>query len=66
MSGTVQVSTFTGSLVTYTVSCADGTSLAVERHRPAPGDILAAGTRVKVLIPRDSLVVFDAATGVRA
>jgi len=66
MPGTVQVSTFTGSLVTYTVSCADGLSLAVERHRPAPKDILAAGTRVSVLIPRDSLLVFNALTGVRS
>jgi iron(III) transport system ATP-binding protein len=66
MPGTVTVSTFTGSLVTYTVLCAGGITLAVERHRPAPRDILAAGTRVRVLIPRDSLLVFDAATGARA
>jgi iron(III) transport system ATP-binding protein len=66
LAGTVAVSTFTGSLVTYSVSCLDGLSLAVERHRPAPRDILAAGTRVKVIIPRESLLVFDEASGARA
>jgi len=65
MPGLVQVSTFTGSLVTYSVTCGDGITLAVERHRPAPRDILSAGARVKVVIPRDSLLAFDAATGVR-
>ncbi|MCX7039649.1 MAG: ABC transporter ATP-binding protein, partial [Spirochaetes bacterium] len=40
--GVVQKSTFTGSLVTYTVSCGGGVTLAVERHRPAPSDILSA------------------------
>ena len=49
--GVVAKSTFTGSLVTYTVSCGEGVTLAVERHKPAPSDILQAGARVKVVHP---------------
>ena len=65
MPGTVVMSTFTGSLVTYTVTCADDITLALEQHRPAPADILGAGTRVKVVIPRNALLAFDEKTGAR-
>ena len=64
--GTVAKSTFTGSLVTYTVSCGDGISLAVERHRPEPSDILPAGARVRVVVPRGAMLAFDPRTGERA
>ncbi len=64
--GTVQKSTFTGSLVTYTVSCGEGVTIAVERHKPAPSDILQQGARARVLIPRDAVLAFDPTTGERA
>jgi iron(III) transport system ATP-binding protein len=63
--GVVQKSTFTGSLVTYTVSCGEGVTLAVERHRPAPSDILSAGARVKVIVPAEAILAFDPKTGER-
>jgi iron(III) transport system ATP-binding protein len=63
--GVVQKSTFTGSLVTYTVSCGEGVTLAVERHRPAPSDILSAGARVKVIVPPEAILAFDQKTGER-
>jgi hypothetical protein len=66
MTGVVGKSTFTGSLVTYTVSCGEGVSVAVERHKPAPSDILPAGARVKVFVPRDAILAFDPKTGERA
>jgi iron(III) transport system ATP-binding protein len=66
MKGTVQISTFTGSLVTYTVSCGDDAHVAVERHQPSARDIIAAGTRVQIIIPRESLLAFDAVSGARA
>jgi iron(III) transport system ATP-binding protein len=65
LAGTVQKSTFTGSLVTYTVSCSNGVTIAVERHKPAPSDILQAGARVDVLIPRDAILSFDLKSGER-
>jgi iron(III) transport system ATP-binding protein len=64
--GRVELATFTGSLVTYTVACGDGVTLAVERHRPAPSDILPTGARVSVAIPRAALLAFDPITGARA
>jgi iron(III) transport system ATP-binding protein len=63
--GVVQKSTFTGSLVTYTVSCGGGVTLAVERHRPAPSDILSAGAQVKVIVPAEAILAFDPKTGER-
>jgi iron(III) transport system ATP-binding protein len=66
LSGTVHASTFTGSLVTYTVACGDGVTLAVERHQPAAADILQSGTRVTVHVSRAALLTFDAETGARA
>ncbi len=65
LTGTVVKSTFTGSLVTYTVSCGDGVTIAVERHRPAPSDILPAGAKAKVVIPREAVLAFDPTTGER-
>jgi iron(III) transport system ATP-binding protein len=65
LAGTVQASTFTGSLVTYTVACGNGITLDVERHRPAAADILPPGSPVSVSVPRAALLAFDAATGVR-
>jgi hypothetical protein len=52
--------------VTYTVACGDGIKIAVERHRPAPSDILPTGVRVAVAIPRAALLAFDPITGARA
>jgi iron(III) transport system ATP-binding protein len=63
--GTVAKSTFTGSLVTYTVACGNGVTLAVERHKPAPSDILLAGARVKVSVPAEAILAFDPKTGER-
>jgi iron(III) transport system ATP-binding protein len=65
LAGTLQKSTFTGSLVTYTVSCGEGVTIAVERHKPAPSDILHAGARVRVLIPREAVLAFDSTSGER-
>jgi hypothetical protein len=48
------------------VACGDGVTLAVERHRPAPSDILLTGARVSVAIPRAALLAFDPITGARA
>jgi iron(III) transport system ATP-binding protein len=64
LAGTVQKSTFTGSLVTYTVSCG-GVTIAVERHKPDPSDILPAGAPARLLIPRKSILAFDPKTGER-
>jgi iron(III) transport system ATP-binding protein len=63
--GVVQKSTFTGSLVTYTVSYGNRVSLTVERHRPAPSDILPSGARVKVIVPAEAILAFDPKTGER-
>jgi iron(III) transport system ATP-binding protein len=63
--GVVQKSTFTGSLVTYTVTCGNGVTLAVERHRPAPSDILSSGARVKVIVPAEAILAFNSNTGER-
>jgi hypothetical protein len=63
--GSVQKSTFTGSLVTYTVACGDGVTVAAERHKPDPSDILPAGAPARLLIPRKSILAFDPKTGER-
>jgi iron(III) transport system ATP-binding protein len=66
LQGTVEKSVFTGSLVTYTVSCGEGVTIAVERHKPAPSDILQTGSPARVLIPREAIIAFDPRTGERA
>jgi ABC-type Fe3+/spermidine/putrescine transport system ATPase subunit len=63
--GSVQKSTFTGSLVTYTVACGNGVTVAVERHKPDPSDILPAGAPARLLIPWKSILAFDPKTGER-
>jgi ABC-type sugar transport system ATPase subunit len=62
--GSLRKCTFTGALLSYTVDCG-GTLLAVERHRPGLGDLLAEGARVEVVVPPEAILTFDAQTGER-
>jgi iron(III) transport system ATP-binding protein len=65
LAGRVRTSTFTGSLVSYAVDCADGVNVAVERHRPGRADILPPATEVTVRIPRSAIYLFHPETGAR-
>ena len=59
LAGTIEKSTFTGSLVQYTVACGDKLKLLVERHRPEHGSIISSGTPVAVKIPAKAPMSFD-------
>ena len=64
--GRVEKSSFTGSLVRYTVDCGSNVSLTIERYKPENESlILPNGTPVSVKIPLQSVLLFDAETGER-
>ncbi|MCP4396976.1 MAG: TOBE domain-containing protein, partial [bacterium] len=64
--GLVEKSSFTGSLVRYTVDCGQDVSLTVERYKPDRESlILPNGASVFVRIPSHSLLLFNAETGER-
>ena len=65
IAATVVKSTFTGSLVQYTVRTASGLELLVERHKPAREDLIAANTAVSVHVPLEAVLVFDPDSGAR-
>jgi iron(III) transport system ATP-binding protein len=65
LSAEVRSCTFTGMLASYELDCGGGTALIVQRHRPGPSDLLAAGTRVRAAIPLEAVLAFDPRTGAR-
>jgi iron(III) transport system ATP-binding protein len=65
LEGTVAKSTFTGTLVQYTVEIGGGQRLLVERHKPSREDLIAADTAVSVALPVEAVLVFDPETGSR-
>ncbi len=58
LSCTVEKSTFTGTLVQYSLRTAEGANLIAERHRPEKAGIIAAGTVVTAAAAQESLHIF--------
>ena len=56
--GTITKTTFTGSLVQYTIDCGNDLSLQVERHRPAHDALIPTGSEVFVLVPFQAILMF--------
>jgi len=54
----VEKSTFTGTLVQYSLRTAEGANLIAERHRPEKAGIIAAGTVVTAAAAQESLHIF--------
>jgi iron(III) transport system ATP-binding protein len=64
--GTIKKSTFTGSLIQYTVDCGEDLHLMVERYKPEhEALILPNGSSVFVKIPVNALLLFHPDTGER-
>lgn len=61
----VQKSTFTGTLVQYTLRTDDGTQLVAERHRPERAGIIASGTGVTADVAPESIHLFHHVSGMR-
>ena len=65
LSGIIQKSTFTGSLVQYGIECGPGLNLVVERHKPEKEALIPPGSSVLVKIPPGSVMTFDPDSGER-
>jgi ABC-type Fe3+/spermidine/putrescine transport system ATPase subunit len=63
--GTIVKTTFTGSLVQYTVDCGNDLLLQVERHKPAHDALIPTGAAVFVIIPSQAILLFHPDTGER-
>ncbi len=63
--GTIEKTTFTGSLVQYTVNCGADLDLMVERHKPEYDALIPKGSSVFVKIPVQALLLFHPDTGER-
>ncbi|MCP4309720.1 MAG: ABC transporter ATP-binding protein, partial [Bacteroidetes bacterium] len=63
--GTVEKTTFTGSLVQYTVDCGADLQLMVERHKPEHDALIPTGSSIFVKIPVHALLLFHPDTGER-
>lgn len=62
MPGTIAKTTFTGSLVQYTVDCGHGALMQVERHKPQRDALIPTGAEVHVILPLQAMLLFDAST----
>lgn len=63
--GTIATTTFTGSLVRYTVDCGADLHLTVERHKPEQNALIPKGSAVFVKIPVQAPFLFHPTTGER-
>ncbi|MBD3306506.1 ATP-binding cassette domain-containing protein [candidate division KSB3 bacterium] len=63
--GIIRKTTFTGSLVQYTVDCGEDLHLIVERHKPEYDALIPQGSSIFVKIPVNAMLLFHPETGER-
>ncbi len=63
--GSIEKSSFIGSLIRYSVDCGNDIKLTVELHKPQSEALMPNGTPVFVKVPIASILYFDAESGVR-
>ena len=63
--GSIEKSSFIGSLIRYSIDCGNNVKLIVELHKPQSEALMPIGTQVFVIIPRNSILYFNQETGER-